>query len=186
MNEEIDYFADGEISDADLETVANLAARQVELQKQVAYLEGLLKNAKGQLFHLSTVELPNAMAEVGVGLDSIKLKDGATISIKKTYYGSINDENRVEALSWLRANNFDGLIKNVVSVSFGKGEDRLAVDTAQMLARQNLHVEQKESVHPQTLKAFIREVYEKGINFPFNLFGAGVVDTAIVKLPEEN
>lgn len=181
----INYFDNEPISDVELEAVAVLAEQQISLQKQIIELEELVDALKKQHHKLSTETIPAAMAEIGTGLDQIKLKSGASISIRKVYYGSIKEENKARAFQWLRANDFEGLIKNTVNLSFGKGEDEVALRTIEVLKQLKIPYDQKEAVHPQTLKAFVREMLEKGIEIPLDLFGAGVIDTTVITLPKE-
>ena len=51
-----------------------------------------------------------------------------------------------------------------MSVSFGKGEDDTALETMTLLEKEGLFPDQKESVHPSTLKAFVKERIESGDN----------------------
>jgi hypothetical protein len=48
----------------------------------------------------------------------------------------------------------------VVSVQFGQGEDERAQEVIDVLKKEGLLPEQKESVHPSSLKAFVREQIE--------------------------
>jgi hypothetical protein len=57
---------------------------------------------------------------------------------------------------------------------FGKGEDSDAKIAVQALKDLGHEPVDKQSVHPMTLKSFIREQYESGSNFPADLFGAFV------------
>ena len=52
------------------------------------------------------------------------------------------------------------MIKNVVSVQFRQGEDERAQEVIDVLKKEGLLPEQKESVHPSSLKAFVREQVE--------------------------
>ena len=78
------------------------------------------------------------------------------------YATRINKNNRDAAHAWLRQQGHGDIIKNQVSVSFGKGEDETALETMTLLEQEGLFPAQKESVHPSTLKAFVRERIESG------------------------
>ena len=60
-----------------------------------------------------------------LGLSEITLKDGNKITTSTYYSARITDENREEAFAWLDENGFSDIIKNTVSVSFGRGRRRL-------------------------------------------------------------
>ena len=47
-----------------------------------------------------------------------------------------------------------------MSVQFGRGEDERAKEVINILIKEGLLPDQKESVHPSSLKAFVREQVE--------------------------
>ena len=61
------------------------------------------------------------------------------------------------------------------------GEDQKADDFRDTAKQKGFQVEQNTSVHPQTLKAFVKERCEKGEEFPMELFGAFIGHRAIIK-----
>ena len=86
------------------------------------------------------------------------------------------EDKKIEAFKWLRDNNHGDLIKNNVSVSFGKGEDSDAVKLKAELEKQGLVVDQKQDIHWQTLRGFVREQMEKNQNIPSEMFGLYVAN----------
>lgn len=169
-------------TDEDLAVISKLAHLQLERQKWVAHIEEKLEAAKALLKKVQEEELPNAMKEIG--MTEFKLTDGTKVTIKNEVYCSIPKDDGGRALNWLRDHNFGGLIKNQIIAEFGKGEDAKALEAAELLAEAGFHPEQKQTVHPQTLKAFAREQIEKGNEFPMDYFGAHIVDKAKVELPK--
>jgi hypothetical protein len=103
------------------------------------------------------------------------------LSKKPFYSASIKEENRAEAYEWLRDNGYDDIIKNTVSVRFGRGEDQLCDTLLNLLREQNYPVEQAQKIEPQTLKAWVREQVERGSEFPTELFGAYIGQKATIK-----
>ena len=93
----------------------------------------------------------------------------------------IKEEKRAQAYEWLREKGFDDIIKNTVSVRFGRGEDQLCEALLNLLREQNYPVEQAQKIEPQTLKAWVREMVERGSEFPTELFGAYVGQKATIK-----
>lgn len=173
-----------EISNEELQMVSALAQKQRDLEQQVFEAENSLKELKERLEHTKTVELPNALAECG--MTSFTLATGQKIDIKPHYYGSISEENKQQAFGWLRNHNLDGVIKNVVACDFGKGEDAEARRVMDQLSLMGFRPQQKESVHPMTLKSLVRDLIERGVEFPMELFGAGVKNEAKITEPKEN
>ena len=76
--------------------------------------------------------------------------------------------------NWLRENNHGDLIKNNVSLTFGRNQDNEAKSIVDDLRKKGHNVKQAEKVEPMTLKAFVREQIEKGKDVPADLFGVYV------------
>jgi 16S rRNA C1402 N4-methylase RsmH len=169
----------GNFDDSNLQGVAKLAQQIAAQEETVATLEANLKKAKKELYRLSDEELPSLLAEMGVS--SFKLADGSSVNIKKTYGASIPVENREEAYKWLRDHGYGDMVKNIVSVNFGMGEDDKAREIKEQLEQSGLSPDQAESVHPSTLRAWVKEQTEDGNAFPMELFGAYIGQRAIIK-----
>lgn len=167
------------ITDEEYAMVSGLAARQVMLEKEIVQMVEALDAKKKELDQVRDKELPNAMMEIGI--EEVKLKSGHKISIKNEAYCSISAEKAPAAHAWLRDHGHGAIIKNVIFAEFGKGEDERAIEAATALAEAGFKPEQKETVHPQTLKAFIREQINKGEEVPLDLFGAYIVNRAKVE-----
>lgn len=167
-----------DITDDELSMVSALAARQVELEERIAKGEALLDQLKQELRQVAEKDLPNALQEVG--LSAIQLTNGKKVTIKTEIYASIPKDSSAPAFAWLRDHGHGALIKNIISTEFGKGEDEKAVQAAMLLAEAGFTPSQKESVHPMTLKAFLKEQMEKGTSVPLELFGAFILNRAKV------
>ena len=162
-----------------LKTVSELARAIAAKEAQVADLDRQLKDAKKELLKLTDEDLPASMAEMG--LASFTLDDGSQIDVKPTYGASILVDNRPKAYEWLRDHGYDDIIKNNVSVSFGRGEDDLANAFKAVAEKEGYLPQQDTSIHAGTLKAFVRERIEAGDEFPMELFGAYVGQRAFIK-----
>ena len=77
---------------------------------------------------------------------------------------------RKEAFKWLRDNGLGDLIKNEVTVAFGRNEDNKASNYATLAQGQGYEPVQKLKVEPMTLKALVRERIEAGQDMPSDLF----------------
>lgn len=175
-----------EVTNEQMEMISRLAARQVEIENYILKCESNIDIAKQNLKKIQEVELPAAMAEIG--MQEFKLADGTKVSVKNEVYCSIPKadteeglQKRVLAFSWLRDHELDGVIKNTVSLQFGKGEDENAVEAVIALRAQGYEPQQDMNVHPQTLKALIKEQLGKGVDVPLEVFGAFTVNKSIVK-----
>ena len=158
-------------------------AYQVELlntfQKEIETQEEALKQNKKDFEHLSGEVIPTMMAEMG--LYHIKLMDGSSVDVKPNYSASITIANKDAAFQWLRDNNLGDIIKNEISISFGRNEDNKAADYAALAAERGYQPTQKLKVEPMTLKALVRERIESGKEMPTELFNVFVGNKTTIK-----
>jgi len=162
-----------------LTSVAALARQIRDKEQRIASLEDELKAEKKALLKLTDEDMPAMLAEIGIS--SFSLDDGSQVEVKQTYGASILVQNRPAAYEWLRENGYDDIIKNSVICQFGRGEDDQASAFAAFAQQQGYVPEQKTEIHPQTLRAFVKERVEEGDAFPMELFGAWVGQRAVIK-----
>jgi hypothetical protein len=168
-----------QVGDKDLKAVADLVRQQLVLERRIEDLEDELKRTQQNLAKISQEILPEALAEHG--LSELKMEDGSKITVSQFIQAHISKEKQEEAFDWLRDHDFDDLIKNVVSLEFGKGEDDHARDVMETLTNRGYWPQNKQSVHPSTLKAFVKEQVEKGAEIPSDLFGIFIGKKAVIK-----
>ena len=158
----------------ELEGVRSLSNYVVELQKledEIKIMEEKLKQKKEAADKISEQVIPEIMGEMK--LKSMKLEDQSSIEVKEIYGASIPLDKREGAYKWLRDNDLGDLIKNEITVSFGRGEDNKANDYASLAEKNGYQPSQKMKVEPMTLKALYRERVESNQDLPsehFNLF----------------
>jgi len=151
-----------------------LSDQVVKLQKledEVATEEGKLKELKRKRDLVSGEVIPTMMQEMNIS--TIKLADGSSVEVKPVYGASIPVAKREEAFKWLRDNGLGDLIKNEVTVAFGRNEDNKASEYADLARGRGYQPTQKLKVEPMTLKALFRERSENNQELPsehFNLF----------------
>lgn len=148
------------LTDDSINSISKLAERIVDFQKRISMAEDAIKADKAELRKLTDEELPAAMAEVN--MKKFETDSGYSVAIKKIYVTNIKAEDRPEAFEWLRENGHGDLIKNIVSINFGKGEDELASRFKSLAERENIPVETDTKIHPMTLRAWGKEQVEKG------------------------
>jgi hypothetical protein len=168
-----------QVDNNDLKQVAALVRQQLILENRVEDLTAELKKAQQDLAHVSGEALPAALAEHG--LTELKMADGSKVTVATVISANISKERSEAAHQWLRDNGFGDLIKNTVAVTFGKGEDEKAVELVKELDSEGFNVDQKEAVHPSTLKAFCKEQIEKGTGVPSELFGIFIGQKTTIK-----
>ena len=109
------------------------------------------------------------------------MSDGRKIKVSEYYTATPLKENRAKVYTWLRDNGFGDLVKNQVTCSFGRNEDEKASGLMSELSDKGLEPAQREWVEPSTLRAFVREQYEKGVDLPMELLGAYVGQKTTIK-----
>ena len=168
-------------TDEGLKEIVSLAQQQLSFEEAISQVENDLKNLTDRWRDLSEKIIPEKMAEMG--LTEFKLESGSKITIKRHYFGSISGVNADKAFDWLKETGHDDIIKNKVTCDFGRGEEDKANELVEILKEHDVQFEAKKSVHPMTLKAFVKEQMTSGAEgFPLDLFGAHALDkSAIVR-----
>ena len=162
-----------------IQSLADQVEKLNTLDQEVEILEKNLKQKKKDFEYLSGEVIPTMMAEMG--LSQLKLMDGSLIDVKPNYSANITIANRDAAFNWLRTNGLGDIIKNEISVSFGRNEDNKAADYAALAAERGYQPTQKLKVEPMTLKALVRERIEKGKEMPTELFNVFVGNKTTIK-----
>ncbi len=162
-----------------IQTLADQVEKLNSLQQRIELQEDNLKNAKKEFEHLSGEVIPTMMAEMG--LSHLKLMDGSSVDVKPNYSASITIANRDAAFNWLRENGLGDIIKNEISVSFGRNEDNKAADYAALAEERGFQPTQKLKVEPMTLKALVRERIEAGKEMPTEIFNVFVGNKTTIK-----
>ena len=167
------------LREGELDAVARLATEAGVLQEEISVMEGLLKDKKKALLEITDGQLPDALEQMG--LEKFTLTDGSEIATKVFYGASIPRDRRDEAYEWLRDHEFGDLVKNNVTVTFGRGEDETAKEFIELCGAQGFSPNQSEKVEPMVLKAWLRERVEAGDPIPLDLFGAYISNRATIK-----
>mgnify|MGYP000306361053 FL=1 len=140
--------------------------RQLErAQLELTQLEAKVTEQKKVVMKLSQVDIPELFREMG-NLKSLELSDGRKVSVSEDFSLTIKKATEQEAFQWLRDNGKEEIIKKSFTLVFDKGEAEEAAKAAETLLANNLQFSEAEKVHPQTLKASLRGMIEKGITPP--------------------
>ena len=142
-------------NDDQLLKVAELANQLICLREDITEIVLKLKKLQEEERELSQQELPELMKSLG--LKDFTLVEGTKLSITHKVKAHLSKAKRDEAFQWLRDNGHGALIK----------EKRIV----------------EESVHANTLTAFVREQLRKGEAIPTSLFGVYEYDETTIKLP---
>ena len=159
--------------------VTNLADECQKLkdtEDMIKSAEQHLKDLKAKADDIGSRVIPELLAEQG--LTSIKLADGSSVSVKKEYRCTLpkDDSKREQCYNWLRDNQLGDIIKNNVSVTFGRGEDDKAQQLLDLAVANGFDPQQKSDVSWTTLTALFRERIESGLDMPSEVFSTWIKD----------
>ena len=172
MKDTINFEADQQDAMKKTDNIQSLADQVERLElcdDRIADIENDLKMMKKKRDHISGEVIPTMMSEMG--LAELKLHDGSHLAVSTSYRATITEANKEAAFNWLRSNGLGDIIKNEISVSFGRNEDNKAADYAELAKGQGFQPTQKMKVEPMTLKALVRERIEAGKEMPTEIFG---------------
>jgi len=155
-------------SSNDMQALSDQVIKLRNLEDDLEKQEEKLKKLKNDIDVLSGDVIPTMMTEMNVS--KFTLADGAGVEVKPVYGASITVAKKEEAFNWLRDNGLGDLIKNEITVSFGRNEDNKAAEYASLAQGQGYQPNQKLKVEPMTLKALVRERLESGKEMPTDLF----------------
>ena len=152
----------------DAQSLSDQVVKLKQLEDQLEEKEKELKELKRHIELVSGEVIPTMMQEMNIS--TLKLADGSSVEVKPVYGASITSAKKEEAYTWLRENGLGDLIKNEITVSFGRNEDNKAMAYATLAKGQGYEPSQEEKVHAMTLKVTMEDWKEKGNEIPEDLF----------------
>ena len=164
---------------SNINKLANKIKEMQAIQKDIEQNEKYLKQRKQDLEQVSGEAIPTMLTEMG--LSYLKLADGSSVEVKTNYSATITLANKEKAFNWLRENGLGDIIKNELTVSFGRNEDNKAADYAELAKGQGYQPTQKLKVEPMTLKALVRERIEGGKPLPTEIFNVFIGNKTTIK-----
>lgn len=167
-----------------LERVKDVARQVRSLEVEREQLEERLSTIKRQLQSLLERDLVKVLGEAAMTSFSLE-RDGNLPALtfeKVTYYSAkIPEDKEVEAFGWLHDEGHGDLVKTQISVALGMGDRELAQQVENAITEAGADFSSKLSVHPATLKSFVKTEVEAGRALPLELFGAHIGETVKIK-----
>ena len=158
------------------DALAEIVEEVVELERHYKMRDTAkehLKSLNEEIERIERVKIPDKMLESDVA--EVRMNDGRRLTVVDQVHAKIADKNREAAFAWLRANDLGDGIKAGVTVDLvpddegESAEERSNVLT--LLKKAGLSFTEKETIHPSTLKALIKELTEQGVEIDEKLFG---------------
>lgn len=127
------------------------------LQKKADYYDEQARKYKAAADRLLTRDLPSIFVDVGVTrLDG----DDYTAILKPIINASIVDQSG--AIKFITESGYEDIIKTQVKLYFDRGFTEIARKLMKASEKYCTDGEMKESVHPQTLTRFVKELMKEG------------------------
>ena len=139
-----------------------------DIQQEIDNHKAKIKDLEEREKHFSQVVIPDMMN--AMNLKTMKLKDGSEIEVSNKFFASALAAKRPEAYNWLRENGLGNIVKNEITVRFGRDEDNKAQQYATLAKGQGYDPEQKVSVHAGTLRLTLEDFHSRGGKIPPELF----------------
>jgi len=164
------------LDNVEITTIAAECVKLKQKEDEIAELEEQLKKKKEEADDIGSRVIPELLAEQG--LSELKLQDGSKVSVKKEFRCTLPKDldKRDAAYKWLRDQGLGDIIKNNVSVTFGKGEDDKAKQLLDLAVENGFQPSQKSDVAWNTLTALFQERVESGLDMPSDVFSTWIKD----------
>lgn len=159
-------------ADAKIKSVSELAIELRAAEAEVYAATDALKRALATYHRVAGVDLPRALMDAGAS--TLTTTDGAKVELKTAY--DTKQLTEPAGLTWVETHGGSALIKTSILVELDRGDLPAARELLELI-RQSRHANKlrtlalTESVHPQTLGAFVRRRVEAGDDPPLETLG---------------
>ena len=168
----------------DLNVIRRKAVELRDAYLEKAELEEKVKRVSKKISGIQLKDLPDMFSRAKISSISVE-KDGnhpAFVAERGTVYtAKIPDEKRMEAFQWFEENGHGDLVKSVIQIVFGMQEHEKRLKLMKLLADNGFEYWNNESVHAQTLKAFVKRELVAGRIIPQDLLGVFIFDEVKIK-----
>jgi len=166
--EEASTKAFNQVDDEALGQLGTELERIKAVQDKIGTAEEMIKKLKDeeQLLADSITDLLQSR-----GVSELKLTDGSWVTTRESLRCAITVENKEKAFAWVRDQGDEDIIKNLVSVDFKKGEDKVALKFKQLAEDSGLIPNETSTIHNSTLRSYLNAKLRDGVDFDETMFG---------------
>lgn len=162
LNErDIEKDAEAIPTEEKLSRLAELALNMRKLENDIEVTEVRLSVMKAELKKVSEDQIPSLMQEIGI--DSITLSNGLKLSTKFFASGKVLDDS---VYDWFEKEGFADIVKSDLVVKTRRIEKQDLAPVKEAIRGAGLEYSEKDSIHWQTLSAFLRDRIEEGGSLP--------------------
>lgn len=168
----------------DLTVVRNMALHLRDSYLEKAEVEEKLKGIQSKITNIERKELPDLFSKAKLSSISVE-PDGnhpGFVAERKTVYtAKIPDDKRMEAFQWFEEQGHGDLVKSIINIIFGMQEHERRLEVMKLLSDNGVEYYTDESIHAQTLKAFVKRELQAGRIIPMDVLGAYFFDEVKIK-----
>ena len=175
-----------EVDDKEVETLSNLCKSLQIVEGKIEEAKELLKSLEETRDDLSSNKIPNKLMELGVS--ELKLSDGTKVSTDKKYLASISKDKEKSnaAFDWLIKNGHSAIIKKQIVIPYTYVDDNGSIskelqDAIDSLKNSGITYLDEGNIHWATLRAFVKEQIENGVDIPKDLFNIFIQNVTKLK-----
>jgi hypothetical protein len=145
-----------------LHRITSTAALLRDAKANLAKAEVVMEEWKGVVRRLREQTLPALLDEAQVSSLGLQDADGTIVEKSEEVYASLSKDKAPAACAWLDEHGYGALIKSEVVVEAPRGDRQTAIAAMNALRKAKVSFVERSTVHPQTLKAFVRESLAEG------------------------
>ena len=160
--------APSQVSQVNPEKISEEIKKLQDVQQEILNKENEIKELKDKENYIGGVTIPDLMKELN--LKTMKLQDGSELSVANKFFASVKADKKIDAYNWLRSAGLGDIVKNEITVRFGREEDNKAQQYATLAKGQGYDPEQKVSVHAGTLRLTLEDYHSRGGKIPSEYF----------------
>jgi hypothetical protein len=152
-----------------LSELAKAIKIMANLEDEIQCMTDNLKKLDEEYANVQRNIIPDIFDEIGIS--DFTMADGTKVRVDRDYAASITEANKSEAFAWLEKEGHEDIIKHDVVIKLKKGENETYKEVVNDLQLMGVDFNDKEYVHPLTLKAFVKEQMTNGSDIPQETFG---------------
>jgi CRISPR/Cas system CMR-associated protein Cmr1 (group 7 of RAMP superfamily) len=135
-----------------LSRLADLAYRQRAFENEISLLKEKLTAIQAELEEVSQKHIPEMMQSIGIS--EFKLSNGLKVTVRPFFSGKILDER---VYDWMEAHGFADIVKTELTIKSRRTDADILQPVRELLEQIGIEFSDKNSVHYQTLAAWVKE-----------------------------
>lgn len=165
-------------TDAETREIAGYVSQVQTIDEEIERHEAGLREAKEMRRHVTTVDLPLAFQRLGIERMDLA---GLSLTLRQVVAPNVRKEDQPKMHSWLEANGHGDLIKRVLKIPLGRGEEEAFDGICAFLDAHRVEYEVAEGVAHNTLMAWARMMVAEGEELPDDVFHTWIGSECVLK-----